>query len=43
MTLEWLEHCADLFKNDSQAFSDKRGFKLLDDKSLITSGKERKK
>ena len=35
MTLKWLEHCVDIFKNDSKKFADRRGFELLDKKSLL--------
>ena len=35
MILDWLEHCADLFKNDCENFAKRRGFKLRDDKSLL--------
>lgn len=42
MTMLWLEHCAELFKNDSKQFADRRGFQLLDDKSLATVNKDKK-
>jgi len=35
MELDWLEHCANLFKNDCENFANRRGFKLRDDKSLL--------
>ena len=40
MTLKWLEHCAELFKNDSKKFADRRGFELLDNKSLASTIKD---
>lgn len=43
MTMQWLEHCAEIFKNDSKKFADRRGFKLLDDKSLATVNEDKKK
>ena len=42
MTLEWLEKCVTIFENDSKAFAQKRGFKLLDEKSLLTDEKNKK-
>ena len=36
MTMKWLEHCAEVFKNDSKKFANRRGFELLDKKSLST-------
>ena len=43
MTMQWLEHCAEIFKNDSQKFADRRGFQLMDQKSLATVNKDKKK
>ena len=34
MSMRWLEACADKFANDPQTFAERRGFKLLDKKSL---------
>jgi hypothetical protein len=34
MTMEWLERCADKFKDCGQRFAESRGFKVLDEKSL---------
>jgi len=42
MTMQWLEHCAELFKNDSRKFADRRGFQLLDEKSLASVNKDKK-
>ena len=42
MTMQWLEHCAELFKNDSKKFADRRGFQLLDKKSLASVNKDKK-
>ena len=42
MTVKWLEHCAELFKNDSNKFAIRRGFKLLDEKSLASTIKKNK-
>lgn len=42
MTLDWLNKCVSLFENDSKVFAEKRGFKLIDEKSLLTN-KESKK
>jgi len=42
MTLEWLEKCVTIFENDSKTFAQKRGFKLLDEKSLLTDEKNKK-
>lgn len=36
MTMKWLEHCVEVFKNDSKIFANRRGFELLDKKSLST-------
>jgi len=36
MTVDWLEHCAELFKDESRKFADRRGFELMDKKSLAT-------
>ena len=43
MTVQWLEHCAEIFKEDSQKFADRRGFQLLDEKSLATGNEDKKK
>ena len=43
MTVQWLEHCAEIFKSDSQKFADRRGFQLMDQKSLATVNKDKKK
>ena len=43
MTMKWLEHCAEIFKNDSQKFADRRGFQLMDKKSLSTVNEDKKK
>ena len=42
MTMQWLEHCAELFKDDSRKFADRRGFQLLDEKSLASVNKDKK-
>ena len=42
MTLDWLDKCVSIFQNDSKTFAQKRGFKLLDEKSLLTDGKSKK-
>jgi len=42
MTMQWLEHCAELFKDDSRKFADRRGFELLDEKSLASVNKDKK-
>lgn len=42
MTMQWLEHCAELFKNDSEAFAKRRGFKLFDEESLATQIEHKK-
>jgi hypothetical protein len=42
MTMQWLEHCAELFKDDSKKFADRRGFQLLDKKSLASVNKDKK-
>ena len=42
MTMQWLEHCAELFKDDSRKFADRRGFQLLDKKSLASVNKDKK-
>ena len=34
MTMQWLEHCVERFKGDSNAFAERRGFQLKDTKSL---------
>ena len=34
MSMRWLEACADKFASDPQTFAERRGFKLLDKKSL---------
>ena len=34
MTVEWLEKCADKFQDCSERFAARRGFKILDEKSL---------
>ena len=43
MTMQWLEHCAEIFKEDSQKFADRRGFQLMDQKSLASINKDKKK
>ena len=43
MTMQWLEHCAEIFKKDSKKFADRRGFQLMDQKSLATVNKHKKK
>ena len=42
MTMQWLEHCAEIFKNDSQKFAERRGFKLFDEESLATQIEHKK-
>ena len=42
MTMQWLEHCAEIFKKDSQKFADRRGFQLMDQKSLATVNEDKK-
>ena len=34
MTMQWLEHCVERFKGDSNKFAERRGFQLKDTKSL---------
>ncbi len=34
MTMQWLEHCVEIFKGDSMKFAERRGFQLKDTKSL---------
>jgi len=43
MTMQWLENCAELFKKDSVKFADRRGFQLLDKKSLSTLNEDLEK
>ena len=43
MTMQWLEHCAEIFKEDSQKFADRRGFQLMDQKSLASINEDKKK
>ena len=43
MTMQWLEHCAEIFKDDSQKFAERRGFKLFDEESLATQIEHKKK
>jgi len=43
MTMLWLENCAELFKKDSVKFADRRGFQLLDKKSLSTLNEDLEK
>ena len=42
MTLEWLNECVSVFQNNSKVFAQKRGFKLIDEKSLLTHEKSKK-
>ena len=42
MTLDWLDKCVSIFKNDSKTFAQKRGFKLIDEKSLLTDERSKK-
>jgi hypothetical protein len=42
MTLDWLDECVSIFKNDSKTFAQKRGFKLIDEKSLLTDERSKK-
>jgi len=42
MTLEWLNECVSVFQNNSKVFAQKRGFKLIDEKSLLTNEKSKK-
>jgi len=42
MTLEWLNECVSVFQNNSKVFAQKRGFKLIDEKSLLTHKKSKK-
>jgi len=42
MTLEWLNECVSVFQNNSKVFAQKRGFKLIDEKSLLTHEKRKK-
>ena len=42
MTLEWLNECVSVFQNNSKVFAQKRGFKLIDEKSLLTHEKNKK-
>ena len=34
MTMQWLEHCTERFRGDSNKFAERRGFQLKDTKSL---------
>ena len=43
MTMQWLEACAEIFKNESVKFADRRGFQLLDKKSLSTLNEDLEK
>ena len=35
--MKWLEACADKFENDPVKFTERRGFKVLDDQSLTNT------
>lgn len=37
MTMQWLEACADKFEKCSQTFTERRGFKILDEQSLTNT------
>ena len=39
MTMQWLEACADKFEKCSQTFTERRGFKILDEQSLTNTPK----
>ena len=37
--MQWLEACADKFEKDPQKFTQRRGFKIMDEQSLTNTPK----